>query len=100
MVVEMIGAERNLCVSEVRCLSLKHCYVSHKLILYTVCEPYEMPNDPCVSPSVDIINNLVEFKCLDNCTTSCLNAYLQCNHTSRQFEMIDFSPCVAGIPIK
>lgn len=92
----MIGVDRTLNALEVRVITKRevvHC--NDDFYHYTVCEPYELPNDPCVTPSIDFVNNLVEFKCQENC--NCQTAYLQCNHTSHQFESVEFSPCVQGI---
>lgn len=84
---------------EPRCIRGKQI-ICPLLMTYTavliVCEPYANPTDPCMSPVADLINNLVEFKCSDSCSTSCQTTYLRCNHTSLQFEVVDFSPCVPG----
>lgn len=66
------------------------------MFYHVVCDPYDVPQDSCMFPSDNAINNLVELKCQENCTVPCQTTYLRCNHTSRLFETVEFSPCGPG----
>lgn len=67
------------------------------MFVTAVCDSYETPQDVCVSPFIDLFNNFVEFKCLDNCDPSCQRTYIKCNHATHKFQNVQFSHCVAGM---